>query len=62
MDPVYISVPDFLSAFGLGRTTAYSLLAAKELHAIKVGTRTLIEVASAKAYFARQAEFAPKAA
>jgi excisionase family DNA binding protein len=64
MDPAYVSVSEFTRVFGIGRSTLYKMLARKQLRAVKLGDRTLIDVAKTKEFLANQpaAEFASKAA
>ena len=54
MEKAYISVPEFIRTFGLGRTYTYELIAANKLSSAKVGKRRLVEVEAAKRYFASQ--------
>lgn len=42
MDPIAYSVTDAAALLGIGRTTAYDLIATGELRACKVGSRTLV--------------------
>ena len=64
MVPLYASVRDFTKLVGLSRSTVYEMLARDEFSAIKVGTRTLIDVPKANAFLAAQpkAEFTSKTA
>lgn len=50
--PVAVTIPTFTKMFGIGRTTAYSLIAQGRLHRVRIGRRTLITVASAEALIA----------
>lgn len=49
-----LEIPDVTLRFGLSRSRIYRLLGQDEIEAIKVGFRTLISVASVRAYLARQ--------
>jgi hypothetical protein len=51
-DSPYCSITDFCRLFGGGRTSAYRLIAAGRIRAVKRGTRTLIDLQSAHNYFA----------
>jgi hypothetical protein len=50
--PVAVTIPTFTKMFGIGRTTAYSLIRDGRLHRVRIGRRTLITVASAEALIA----------
>jgi excisionase family DNA binding protein len=41
-EPDLLSVSEFCRAIGVGRTTAYELMAAQEVVPIRIGRRTLI--------------------
>jgi excisionase family DNA binding protein len=41
-EPDLLSVPEFCRVMGIGRTTAYELMAAQEIVPIRIGRRTLI--------------------
>ena len=41
-EPDLLSVAEFCRAIGVGRTTAYELIAAQEIIPIRIGRRTLI--------------------
>jgi excisionase family DNA binding protein len=64
MSPMYASVQDLTKIIGLGRTSIYEMLARGEFTAIKIGKRTLVNVASAQEFLASQpaAVFTSKAA
>ena len=64
MAPMYASVQDLTTIIGLGRTSIYEMLARGELRAIKIGKRTLVDVAAARQFMAAQpvAVFTSKAA
>jgi excisionase family DNA binding protein len=47
-----LSILEAARAIGCGRSTVYSLLAAKQLHAVKLRSRTLIPVRSVLALIA----------
>ncbi len=51
-DPKYISIKEAAPRWGVGKTTIYELIRAGGLRAIKIGTRTLIEVRSGDDFFA----------
>jgi excisionase family DNA binding protein len=51
-DPKYISIQEAIPRWGIGKTTIYELIRAGGLRAIKIGTRTLIEVRSGDDFFA----------
>jgi len=42
IEPDLLSVSEFCRAIGVGRTTAYELIAAHEVVPIRIGRRTLI--------------------
>lgn len=45
------TVAGFVAAYGIGVTTTYALIGAGKLRTVKVGRRTLIVEASARAWF-----------
>lgn len=47
--PVAVTIPTFTKMFGIGRTTAYSLINEGRLERVRIGRRTFIMVASAEA-------------
>lgn len=49
MEPLNVTIPDAARILGCGRSKLYELIADKRLEAVKLGTRTLIRVASIKA-------------
>jgi excisionase family DNA binding protein len=50
--PRALSIDEFWSRYGVGRTTAYREIAARRLRAVKVGRRTLITHDAAEAWLA----------
>lgn len=53
MKPIGLSISNTGDALGgLSRATIYRMIARKELEAVKVGTRTLVTMASIEAYVA----------
>jgi excisionase family DNA binding protein len=50
MEPLNISIIDAAKALGIGRSKAYELINAGYLETVKLGTRTLVRVASIKAF------------
>jgi excisionase family DNA binding protein len=49
-EPISITVPTALKLSGLGRTKLYELIASKQIRAVRVGARRLIDFASLKAF------------
>ena len=49
--PKLMSVPTALDRYGIGRTKLYALIGVGEIRAVKLGSKTLIDVASADAFF-----------
>jgi excisionase family DNA binding protein len=49
-------IPDAYAYAGIGRSTLYTLVAAGELRLVKVGTRSLIDMASMRALIGRLPE------
>lgn len=49
MNAILASIPDAQRALGIGRSTAYRLIADGRLETVKIGRRTLIRVASIRA-------------
>jgi excisionase family DNA binding protein len=49
--PKLISVGKALERYGLGRTKFYELIGSGAIRAVKLGSKTLIDVAQADAYF-----------
>ena len=49
MEPYLTSISDAQRALGIGRTTSYRLIDSGKLEKVKIGTRTLIKIASIKA-------------
>lgn len=50
--PKYISITAACARYGCKKTKLYELLRAKRIAAVKLGTRTLVVVASGDAFFA----------
>ena len=50
MEPINISIIDAAKALGVGRSKTYELINAGHLETVKLGTRTLVRVASMKAF------------
>ena len=48
MELITVSISDAAKALGIGRSTTYELINEGKLHAIKLGRRTLVTVASIK--------------
>lgn len=48
--PAFAHIPDTCRLTGLSRSRLYELIGAGCVHAVKEGTRTLVDVASAVAY------------
>jgi excisionase family DNA binding protein len=59
MPKVALSVDNFCSAYGVGRTTAYEEISSGRLQAKKVGRRTLIPVAAADEWLQSRLPAAP---
>jgi hypothetical protein len=53
----FISIREFCSAYGCGRTRTYDLIGAGQLLAVKNGPRTMIEVESAETWAASLPRF-----
>ena len=49
--PKLISIARALDHYGIGRTKLYELINAQAIRAVKLGGKTLIDVASADAFF-----------
>ncbi|MFZ4122936.1 MAG: hypothetical protein ACOYKM_14915 [Caulobacterales bacterium] len=49
--PKLMSVPTALDRYGIGRTKLYALIGVGAIRAVKLGSKTLIDVASADAFF-----------
>lgn len=63
MDPVkttHINVASACSRYSIGRTILYRLLLDGHIRAVKLGTRTLVDVASMDRYFATLPEILPR--
>lgn len=58
----FISIRDFCSAYGCGRTRTYDLIATGKLQAVKNGPRTMIDVESAEQWAAALPRFISAAA
>jgi excisionase family DNA binding protein len=50
MEPLNVSIVEAARILGIGRSKAYELLSAKKLEGVKLGARTLVRVASIKAF------------
>ena len=48
-EPLTVTIPAALRISGLGRTTIYELIKSKQIRAVRVGARRLIDFASLKA-------------
>lgn len=53
--PFTVRIPEACRLCGIGRSKLYELIAAGEIEIIKVGTITLVPVASLKAFLRRHA-------
>ena len=58
----FISIRDFGDTYGPRRTQTYDLIAARKLHAVKIGPRTMIDVESAEQWAASLPRFKSAAA
>ena len=54
MQPKYATMATWTALTNMSRSTAYNLLGARKLRAIKVGSRTLIDVEAGLAWLASQ--------
>jgi excisionase family DNA binding protein len=52
-DPLLESIEETAQRLGLGRSTVYELVAAKQIEAVKIGRSRRVVVASTKAYVER---------
>ena len=50
MDPINLSIIDAARTLGVGRSKLYELINAGQLDTVKLGTRTLVRVASIRAF------------
>lgn len=50
MDPINLSIIDAARTLGVGRSKLYELINAGQLETVKLGTRTLVRVASIKTF------------
>ena len=57
--PIALSIAEFCRTYGVGRSTAYELIAAGALEAKKAGPKTLIDRASAERWYANLPGFSP---
>jgi excisionase family DNA binding protein len=57
LEPLYLSPKETCRAGSFSSTTLYRLIAAEKLVAVKVGSKTLIEVESLKTYLASLPRF-----
>jgi|LauGreDrversion4_2_1035121.scaffolds.fasta_scaffold06783_3 excisionase family DNA binding protein len=46
MTPIFCSIADASAMLGIGRTKTYELITTKKLTLVKIGARSLVEVAS----------------
>lgn len=53
MRPITVRVPEACRITGIGRSKLYELIQSGDISTIKVGTMTLIPVASIEAFLAR---------
>ena len=54
VQPLSVRVPQAATMLGIGRSKLYELIAADEIDTIKVGTITLIPMASLKSFLERK--------
>jgi excisionase family DNA binding protein len=52
METIALTIKEFCEQYRVGRTKAYALIASSELERKKLGRKSLITAASAKAWFA----------
>lgn len=52
--PGALSIEDFCATYGIGQTKVFELIAAGQIHSVKVGRRRLIPIASAQAWLTAQ--------
>ena len=50
MEPINLSIIDAARTLGVGRSKLYELINAGQLDTVKLGTRTLVRVASIRAF------------
>jgi len=50
MDPINLSIIETARTLGVGRSKLYELINAGQLETVKLGTRTLVRVASIRAF------------
>jgi excisionase family DNA binding protein len=50
MEPLNVTIPEATRILGCGRSKLYELIAERRIEACKLGARTLIRVASLKAF------------
>ena len=50
MDPINLSIIDAARVLGIARSKLYELINAGQLETVKLGTRTLVRVASIRAF------------
>ena len=58
----FISIKDFGDTYGPKRTLTYHMISTGELHAVKIGPRTMIDAESAEAWAASLPRFKSTAA
>jgi excisionase family DNA binding protein len=51
-EPLAVPIPEAAAILGIGRSTFYQLLNAKEIDRIKIGRRSVVTLASLKKYLA----------
>jgi excisionase family DNA binding protein len=54
VDRIFVSVKEACSVLGIGKTTLYEILNAKEITSVRIGCRRLILLSSLKDYASRQ--------
>ena len=57
MDPIYVPVSETSRLGGWSNVTTYRLIADEKLIAVKAGSKTLVEMASLRAYLASLPRF-----
>lgn len=56
-EPEFLTIRDFCSRYGIGRTKAYELLHAGTIEGVKCGARTLIRAASVRRWISTFPDF-----
>jgi predicted DNA-binding transcriptional regulator AlpA len=59
MQAKYIRISDAIVRWGVGKTKLYELIKVRAFNAVKLGSRTLIDVQSGDAYFAELPSLSP---